>query len=123
MTDAMSDPDFDEDFFSPEELAMMNGSDGESEDLFVKLNIDDLQSQLQSMATLVNEGCAREQELRVALKGLRLAQSDSSGATSAQEQTEALARMVITSCERERALQTKLSDLRGLFAGNSIIDR
>jgi hypothetical protein len=123
MTDAKSDMDFDEDFFSPEELAMMNGSDGETEELFVTPTLEDLQAQLTSMAALVNEGCEREQELRVILKGLRTAQSDDTGLQSAQAQTENLARMVITSCERERALQEKLAELRKLFAGNSAIDR
>lgn len=123
MTDAKSDTDFEEDFFSPEELAIMNGSDGETEELFITPSIEDLQAQLTSMAALVNEGCEREQELRVILKGLRSAQSDDAGTQSAQVQTEALARMVITSCERERALQDKLADLRKLFAGNSAIDR
>ncbi|MEM1021275.1 MAG: hypothetical protein AAGJ09_12395 [Pseudomonadota bacterium] len=123
MTDATSDADFDEDFFSPEELAMMNEADGEVEELFVKPSVTDLQSQLQTMATLVDEGCDREQELRVILKGLRSAQTDDKTATSAQEQTEALAKMVIMSCERERALQEKLVELRKLFAGNSAIDR
>lgn len=123
MTDVMNDPDFEEDFFSPEELAMMNGSDGEVDTLFVTPSVNDLQDQLQTMATLVNEGCEREQELRVILKGLRSAHVDEDTAASAQAQTEALARMVITSCERERALQEKLGELRKLFAGNSAIDR
>lgn len=123
MTDAIKDADFDEDFFSPEELAMMNGSDGDVDDLFVTPSADDLQAQLKSMATLVSEGCVREQELRVILKGLRASQSDDTGSVSAQEQTQALAKMVITSCERERALQEKLAQMRQLFAGNSAIDR
>lgn len=123
MTDATSDMDFEEDFFSPEELALMNGSDGEVDTLFVTPSVDDLQNQLQTMATLVNEGCEREQELRVILKGLRAAHVEDSSAASAQAQTEALARMVITSCERERALQEKLGELRKVFAGNSAIDR
>ncbi|MEO0411352.1 MAG: hypothetical protein AAF221_05875 [Pseudomonadota bacterium] len=123
MTDATSDTDFEEDFFSAEELALMNGSDGEVDTLFVTPSVDDLQNQLQTMATLVNEGCEREQELRVILKGLRAAHVEDGSAASAQVQTEALARMVITSCERERALQEKLGELRKLFAGNSAIDR
>ncbi|MEM7568214.1 MAG: hypothetical protein AAF337_00325 [Pseudomonadota bacterium] len=123
MTDATSDVDFDEDFFSPEELAMMNGADGEVDTLFVTPDVKDLQDQLQTMATLVDEGCEREQELRVILKGLRATQVDDPGGASAQAQTEALAKMVITSCERERALQSKLSELRQMFAGNSAIDR
>jgi len=124
MTDAQEDFAFDEDFFSPEELALMNGSDGEVDTLYITPTIDDLQAQLKAMATLVAEGCTREQELRVTLKGLRAADANNSDAVgSAQEQTEALARMVIMSCERERALQAKLAELRSLFAGNSVIDR
>ncbi|MEM8799255.1 MAG: hypothetical protein AAGF15_04165, partial [Pseudomonadota bacterium] len=60
MTEAQSDMDFDEDFFSPEELAMMNGSDGETENLFVSPTVQELQAQLQQMAQLVDEGCERE---------------------------------------------------------------
>ncbi|MEM6681114.1 MAG: hypothetical protein AAF607_02630 [Pseudomonadota bacterium] len=123
MTDANSDMGFEEDFFSPEELAMMNGADGDTEELFVTPSVDDLQAQLQTMALMVDQGCEREQELRVILKGLRAAQADDDSASSAQQQTEALARMVILSCERERALQEKLAELRKLFAGNSAIDR
>jgi len=123
MTDTNSDAGFEEDFFSPEELAMMNGADGDTDALFITPSVDDLQAQLQAMATLVDQGCEREQELRVILKGLRSAQADEASASSAQQQTEALARMVIMSCERERALQEKLGELRKIFAGNSAIDR
>jgi hypothetical protein len=117
MTEVMKDYGADTDLFSPEELALMNGSDGLSGFAPVKPAQEQLEEQVRTMAVLVAEGCERERQLRNAMKRLELAAASADDFTGIQAQVASLAQMLMTSAERERALQQRLNAISAMVAG------
>ena len=106
--------DFDPDLFSPEELAMMQGAEGLTDELGVKPNAEELQAQLTAVAALVAEGGERERQLRALIKDLTLLATPVRTHQSLHEQTQRLASIVLASSERELQLQQCLETIRGV---------
>ena len=106
--------DFGSDLFSPEELAMMHGAEGVTEELGVKSDAEDLQSQLSAVARLVAEGGERERQLRALIADLTMLGSPAAQQQSIHEQTQRLAQIVLASSERELQLQQCLDTVRSV---------
>ncbi len=102
----------DADLFSPEELAMMQGANGNSVPA-VPADADELQAQIEAVARLVAEGGERERQLRALINDLNvLARTSEAQQRSIYEQSQTLARMLMSSSEREVKLQESLETLR-----------
>lgn len=106
--------DFGSDLFTPEELAMMNGADGVVEELGVKHDADELQSQLTAVARLVAEGGERERQLRALIADLTMLGKPVEQQQSMHEQTQRLAQIVLASSARELQLQQCLDTVRSV---------
>ena len=106
--------DFGSDLFSPEELAMMNGAEGVTEELCVKHDADELQTQLAAVARLVAEGGERERQLRALVADLTMLGNPVQQQQSVHEQTQRLAQIVLASSERELQLQQCLDTVRSV---------
>lgn len=104
---------YDSDLFSPEELAMMEGANGSSNDPVMPADADELQAQIAAVARLVAEGGERERQLRALINDLNvLAKTSEVQQRSIYEQSQTLAKIVISSSEREVKLQASLEALR-----------
>lgn len=104
--------DFDPGLFSPEELAMMRGSEGIVDGLEVEHDAAELQRQYTAVARLVAEGGERELQLRTLVNELTLLAGSHDHLRSYHEQTQNLARIVLASSERELHLQQCLEAVR-----------
>jgi hypothetical protein len=103
--------DFDPSLFSEEELAMMRGADGVTDELSVKHNAKELQAQYSAVARLVAEGGERERKLRAVIADLT-AILQTGDQTSLYQQTQNLAKIVLASSERELELQNSLEAIK-----------
>jgi hypothetical protein len=103
--------DFDPSLFSEEELAMMRGSDGLTDELSVKHSAKELQAQYSAVARLVAEGGERERKLRAVIADLT-AILQTGDQSSLYQQTQSLAKIVLASSERELELQNSLEAIK-----------
>lgn len=104
--------DFDPDLFSQEELAMMRGADGVTDEMSVRHTAKELQAQYSAVARLVAEGGERERKLRAVVADLTAILQANEQHASLYEQTQSLAKIVLASSERELDLQNSLEALR-----------
>ena len=108
------DGGFDPALFSPEELEMMNGAEGITDDVALEHDAGELQRQYQALARMVAEGGEREQQLRALVNELTLLAQSADQQRSYHEQTQNLARIVLASSEREMHLQQCLEAVRAV---------
>ncbi len=104
--------DYDPDLFSPEELEMMRGAEGDDEGVDVQHDAAELQRQYAALARLVAEGGERERQLRALINDLTILAKANDQQRSYHEQTQNLARLVLASSERELHLQQCLEAVR-----------
>jgi hypothetical protein len=104
--------DFDPDLFSAEELAMMHGSDGLTDQLSVQHSSKELQAQYTAVARLVAEGGERERKLRAVIADLTAVLQTGDQNSSLYQQTQNLAKIVLASSERELEMQNSLEVIR-----------
>ena len=105
---------FDPDLFSPEELEMMRGADGDADDPELHHDAAELQRQYEALARMVAEGGERERQLRALVNELTILAGVNEQQCSYHEQTQTLARLVLASSERELHLQQCLEAVRNV---------
>ena len=105
---------YDPDLFSPEELEMMRGAEGEADDLGLHHDAAELQRQYAALARMVAEGGERERQLRTLVNELTILAGANEQQRSYHEQTQTLARLVLASSERELHLQQCLEAVRNV---------
>ena len=106
--------DYNPDLFSPEELALMNGADGITDELSVQHDAAELQRQYTALARMVAEGGERERQLRALVHDLTALAAPAEQSRAYHEQTQTLARLVMASSERELHLQQCLEAVRNV---------
>ncbi len=106
--------DYDSDLFSPEELEMMHGAQGVTEEADLHHDAVELQRQYAALARMVAEGGERERQLRALVNELSLLAKANEQQRSYHEQTQNLARLVLASSERELHLQQCLEAVRNV---------
>jgi len=107
----MMTDDFDEDFFSAEDLEMMGASEGEVYDP----SPAELQSQITELARLIFEGGEREKQLRLGLNRLEAVLDSTASEAAAFDQMQSMAQMLQQGVERERQLRASVSRLASLL--------
>lgn len=105
--------DYDPALFSPEELEMMRGAEGDG-GVEVHYDAAELQRQYAALARLVAEGGERERQLRALVNDLTILAKANDQQRSYHEQTQNLARLVLASSERELHLQQCLEAVRSV---------
>ena len=106
--------DYDPDLFSPEELEMMYGAQGVTEQADLHHDAAELQRQYAALARMVAEGGERERQLRALVNELSILAKANEQQRSYHEQTQNLARLVLASSERELHLQQCLEAVRNV---------
>ena len=106
--------EYDPDLFSPEELEMMRGADGVTDEPELQHDAAELQRQYAALARMVAEGGERERQLRALVAELTILAKANEQQRSYHEQTQNLARLVLASSERELHLQQCLEAVRNV---------
>lgn len=104
--------DYDPDLFTAEELALMNGADGDTQGPGAEPDAAELQRQYTALARMVAEGGERERQLRALVHDLTALAAPADQQRAYHEQTQTLARLVMASSERELHLQQCLEAVR-----------